>query len=223
MSIKNSNPESRNHDLVVQELEDEVLVYDLLKNKAFCLNKTSAVIWQNCNGQRTLDEIAEVCGKTLKANVTPEMIWVALEQFKKDNLLEKNTDDDTLFNGMSRREVIRKISVGSLIALPIVSSLIAPKAVQAQSMCVSPNRANGCPCTANTNCTSKCCAPAPNGCVAQNSLALGTACRTNCNCQNNCCGVNDTCATVGGTANNGACRVNCECASGNCMGGVCQP
>ncbi|MGI8670849.1 MAG: hypothetical protein ACR2J3_13545 [Aridibacter sp.] len=133
MSINNSKPESRKKDIVVQELEDEVLVYDLLKNKAFCLNKTSAVIWQNCNGERLIEEIAEVSGRKLNADINAEMVWLALEQFKKDSLLEEYTSSDALFNGMSRREVIRKVSIGSLIALPIVSSLVAPMAVHAGS------------------------------------------------------------------------------------------
>lgn len=168
MFKNNSNPESRAHNIVVQKLEDEVLVYDLLKNKAFCLNKTSAVIWQTCNGERTLEEIAEVSGKTLNAAVTTEMVWLALEQFKKDNLLAENTNNVSLFNGMTRREVIRKVSVGSLIALPIVSSLVAPTAVHAGSnacmgACQCPNATvNFCSPTSGLNC---------------NNLATGCRCR----------------------------------------------
>jgi hypothetical protein len=41
----NINPKSRQNDLVVQELEGEVLIYDLSINKAYCLNPTSAL---NC-------------------------------------------------------------------------------------------------------------------------------------------------------------------------------
>lgn len=35
----NLNPLSRKNDLVVQELDGEVMIYDLNANKAFCLNK----------------------------------------------------------------------------------------------------------------------------------------------------------------------------------------
>lgn len=170
MSEKKPNPESRKQNIVVQQLEDEVLVYDLLKNKAFCLNKTSAVIWQSCNGERTIEEIAEVSGTTLNAAVTSEMVWLALEQFKKDNLLEENTGEMSLFNGMSRREVIRKVSAGSLIALPIVSSLVAPMAVHAQSVCVG-----ACQCP---NGTANFCSPtAAGGTIDCNALAVDCRCR----------------------------------------------
>ncbi len=33
----------RNKDIVIQEIEGEVLVYDLMSNKAVCLNETSAL------------------------------------------------------------------------------------------------------------------------------------------------------------------------------------
>lgn len=150
MSINNSKPESRKSDIVVQELEDEVLVYDLLKNKAFCLNKTSAVIWQNCNGERTLEEIAEVCSKKLKADVNAEMVWLALEKLRKENLLEKESYIEDSYNGLSRREVIRKIGFSSMIALPIISSLVAPTASSAASAicpsapCRCPNTSTSC-------------------------------------------------------------------------------
>ena len=42
---------ARHDELVVQELPDEVLVYDLRKHKAHCLNQTAAFVWNHCNGQ----------------------------------------------------------------------------------------------------------------------------------------------------------------------------
>lgn len=41
-------PIARKTDLVIQEADDEVLIYDLSTNKASCLNKTAAFVWQNC-------------------------------------------------------------------------------------------------------------------------------------------------------------------------------
>ena len=37
------NPLSRQDNIVIQELKDEILIYDL-QNKALCLNQTSATI-----------------------------------------------------------------------------------------------------------------------------------------------------------------------------------
>ena len=39
-------PVARKSGLVVQEMPDEVLVYDLNSNKAHCLNQTAASVWK---------------------------------------------------------------------------------------------------------------------------------------------------------------------------------
>ena len=223
MSINDSKPESRTNDIVVQELEGEVLVYDLIKNKAFCLNKTSAIIWQNCNGQRTIEEIAEYTGKELESLISKETIQLALEQFRTDDLLKSNNRIENYLDGLSRREIIKRVGLSSLVALPLVSSLVAPKVTTAQSMCAMAPLANGCPCMTQGSCASGCCGPTSNGCITPGSLNIGDACRANCNCPGNCCGNGNVCATVGGTAQSGACRVNCECTAGTtCVGGTCQ-
>jgi hypothetical protein len=39
-----NNPKNRKNDIVIQELKDEILIYDLTTNKAYCLNETSAAV-----------------------------------------------------------------------------------------------------------------------------------------------------------------------------------
>jgi hypothetical protein len=53
-----NKPQGRQDNLVVQELNGEVLIYDLKVNKAFCLNDTSAQVWQACDGQNRLPKLA---------------------------------------------------------------------------------------------------------------------------------------------------------------------
>ena len=38
-------PRARQDELVVEELQDETLVYDLERHKARCLNRTAALVW----------------------------------------------------------------------------------------------------------------------------------------------------------------------------------
>ena len=38
-------PRARQDELVVEELQDETLVYDLKRHKARCLNRTAALVW----------------------------------------------------------------------------------------------------------------------------------------------------------------------------------
>jgi len=128
-------PKSRKDNLVVQELEGEVLIYDLEKNKAFCLNETSALVWQSCDGSRTIADISDFVGKRLNSQINEDVVWLALDQLSKESLVEKQTELNDKFKGLSRREVIKKVGLGTLIALPMIASLTAPVAAQTGSAC----------------------------------------------------------------------------------------
>jgi hypothetical protein len=147
-------PVSRKDNLVVQELNGEVLIYDLTDNKAFCLNKTSALVWQACDGHKSVAEISDFISHKLSSPVNEDLVWFALDQLKKERLLENGNEIPNQFAGMSRREVVKKVGLGSMIALPIVASLVAPAALQAQSAdcmsCVKFNSGGVC----GTNCLS---------------------------------------------------------------------
>jgi hypothetical protein len=126
-------PNSRQSNLVVQEIESELLIYDLQINKAFCLNKTSALVWQFCDGTNSIAEIGELMSRNLKLNVSEEFVWLALDDLKKNGLLEKSETFEINFSGLNRRQIVKKVGLASLIMLPIVTSVIAPTAAQAQS------------------------------------------------------------------------------------------
>lgn len=127
-------PQSRKNDIVVQDLNGEVLIYDLKSNKAFCLNETSALVWQACDGTKSVSEISQAVSKKLNEPANEDLVWLALDQLKQENLLENSEELVSNFNGMSRREAIRKVGLGTMIALPFISGLVAPTAVQAQSL-----------------------------------------------------------------------------------------
>lgn len=130
-----NNPLSRKEDIVVQELDGEVLIYDLRANKAFCLNETSALIWQACDGDKDVPQLSEFVAKRLNSKANEDLVWLALDQLKKEKLIDNMPVSDGRFAGMSRREVIKKVAVGSMIAIPIVSGLVAPPAYAQGSTC----------------------------------------------------------------------------------------
>lgn len=136
-------PQTRIDNIVVQNLPKEVLIYDLLTDKAFCLNETSAIVYNSCNGKTTFSRL-----KT-ESKLTDDVIFLALDELKRADLLEKDADYNSPFAGMSRREVIRKVGLSSLIALPVISTLVAPTAANAQSggiisfACSNPGAATG--------------------------------------------------------------------------------
>jgi len=134
----NYKPAARKADLVTQDSLNETLIYDLKTNKAFCLNETSALVWQLCDGRNSVSEISDAMSVQLKTLVSEDIVWLALDQLNKDGLLENGDTINNHFSGLSRREAIRKVGFASVVALPIISSLIAPSASLAQS-CIGIN------------------------------------------------------------------------------------
>ena len=51
-------PDKRTNGLVVTELQDEVLVYDLERHRAHCLNPTAAFVFRRCDGRTSVRELA---------------------------------------------------------------------------------------------------------------------------------------------------------------------
>jgi hypothetical protein len=123
-----NKPISRKDDLVIQEHDEEILIYDLRDNRALCLNQTSALVWRACNGNSSIDEIAKTVGNE-------DIVWLALNDLKREKLIELEMERPAKFEGMSRREVIRNIGLSSMLALPMVAALVAPVAAQAVSTC----------------------------------------------------------------------------------------
>lgn len=132
----NSYPKVRVADIVVQEFADEILIYDLKTNQAFCLNETSAMIWQLSDGKRSVSEITEIISQKLNSSVNEDVIWLAIDQLKKEKLLENGDDLPNHFAGVSRREVVKKIGISSLVILPIIATVTSPTAAQSNSTCI---------------------------------------------------------------------------------------
>ena len=129
--MKRSNgqlrPKARTTDLVTRQIPGELLVYDLKRHKAFCLNKTATTIWKNCNGKRTVADLAAELGKDHDYPVDDKVIWMALDQLEKSNLLQANVAGPAGFAPISRRRVLRA-GIATAIALPIVTMIAAPTA-----------------------------------------------------------------------------------------------
>src|SRR5690349_6198802 len=81
-------PVARREGLLVETLPDEVLVYDLDRKKAHCLNQTAALIWQHCDGRRDVAEIALALSHHLNSTIDEEVVWYGLKSLSKSRLLE---------------------------------------------------------------------------------------------------------------------------------------
>ena len=125
-------PFLRTENLVVNELPDELLIYDLEKNKAFCLNETARLIMNECNGETSIDEAVINLNRKLKSKVPEEVIWMVVEQLKKSDLLKNDYQLPVHTTKVTRRKILQSAALLGL-ALPVISSLVAPTAVNAQS------------------------------------------------------------------------------------------
>ena len=148
--LTNQMPKARIGNLVVQEYSNEILIYDLSINKVFCLNETSAIVFQLCNGNNSVAGIADLMSKRLKTLVSEDLGWLVIEELKKDNLFKNKDQLNNHFNGLSRREIVKKVGLATMIALPIITSVAAPSAAIAQSGRVGLLGA----CTTTANCVS---------------------------------------------------------------------
>lgn len=132
-----NQPKSRKNNLIVQDLANETLVYDLKTNQAFCLNKTSALVWQFCDGKSSVAKISNLMSKKLQTLVSEDFVWLALNELERNNLLEIDAKIQNNFATVNRREIIKKVGLASMIALPMISSVIAPTAANAASGCIA--------------------------------------------------------------------------------------
>lgn len=146
---------TRKDGVVTQEVDKEILVYDLGKNKAYCLNETSAIVYQMCDGERSVSEITEKVSSKLRKPVSEDLVWLAIDQLQKEQLVDTGVVAGERFVGLDRREVLRKIGLASIVALPLITGVIAPPAAHAASGCTPA----ACACSGPDNTTITSCAP----------------------------------------------------------------
>jgi Coenzyme PQQ synthesis protein D (PqqD) len=132
-------PKMRVHDLVIDDLPDEVLVYDLESHKAHCLNRSAALVWRACDGESSSSEIAQKLTAELDTPFSEDLVLIALNQLEKLGLLEQEPTMPAHFAVLSRRQMIRNLGLAAAVAVPVVTSIVAPTAVQAATCVPSGN------------------------------------------------------------------------------------
>lgn len=122
-------PRKRRDALVVHELPEEVLVYDLERHKAFCLSKNIAWIWRHCTGQRTPGQIARALEAEIGAPVGEDVMGVALHRLSKAHLLREPIGPPAASARSSRRQLLRHAAtLGGLTILAISAPTVGQAA-----------------------------------------------------------------------------------------------
>jgi hypothetical protein len=149
---RSKRPKARKDGLLVRELSDEVVVYDVESNKALCLNETAALVWKHCDGQKNLTQIARQLTADLNTSVDEKLVWYALRQLSANHLLETKVTPPAALAGMNRRQMVKALGLAAVVAVPVVTSIVAPSAAQAASC-----RPSGAACNGGGQCCSGLC------------------------------------------------------------------
>ena len=155
--LNDFRPLARREGLIIEEIDNECLVYDTATDKAHCLNRSAATIWRHCDGARTVGELETLLDAQLSRIDTPEVIAHCLAQLEGAHLLVNSPPTLNPARTMSRRELLRKLGIGlatAAVVVPIVSTITAPTAHAAASC-----RPDGSPCETNSECCSHSCEP----------------------------------------------------------------
>ena len=126
-------PSKRNTDIIDQTLADETLVYDQKTNIAYGLNETCAAVWSECDGTKNVAEISVILSGRLNSSVIEDIVYLALDELYRKKLMIEDRQFENIFSGLSRREVIRRAGLATMVAFPAISFLTAPKAANAAS------------------------------------------------------------------------------------------
>lgn len=186
MQTRTTPPLARNEALVVEELGDELLVYDLKRDEAHSLGTVAAQVWKACDGKTTIDELASQLGLDRDAVVE------AVDGLGVCMLLDEGPDSADDASRLTRRGLsLKAVKLGAAAAAtPLIVSIAAPTAAMAvteafcQGISVS---AKGCGDCHKFGC---CCCEPPGGvvpgskpchadCVTRPECNLGT--KSNCN------------------------------------------
>ena len=147
-------PLARKDELVVEEVGDEVLVYDQRVHRAHCLSTDAARVWRECDGRDTPARLAE------RLSLDEATVARALDELAGCDLLADSPQQAT---GSTRREVaVRFAKVGAAAAsVPLIVSVAAPMAHAAATVNFC---ASSCPAPCNSGSCGSCCTSAFAGC-----------------------------------------------------------
>ena len=142
----NPIPKAKTERLIIKEIDDETLVYDVSRHAATCLNEFAAKVWRCCDGTTSVADIADALGEDERA------VWLALHRLNKSKLLvEEIALPPDMRTGKTRREIAGQLGLGAAVAA--VSSIVMTTAAHASC------GGFGQSCSGNTCCGGLECAP----------------------------------------------------------------
>ncbi len=115
----------------IEHIGTELCLYDWQRKQVHTLNQTAAAVWLRCDGQTSPDQIAQQVQALLGVAQAEELVQLSLRQLAAANLLEQPAQLLAQRQPLNRRQFLKLGVVAAL--LPVVSSIVAPTPVAAQS------------------------------------------------------------------------------------------
>src|SRR2546423_10979264 len=104
-------PEARRYHLVVQDVGDEVIVFDQERHLAHSLNRTLALVWRHCDGQTSVPTLAALVAREIGLPADEEVVWAALERLERAQLLVAPVARLTPTSVVTRRDFVRNVAL----------------------------------------------------------------------------------------------------------------
>ena len=115
-------PLARKSDIFVENLPQEVVLYDKSNNKVHCLKETAAAIWESCDGTRTVDDLAHIVEAKFGPPSDRHLVLQALAELEKADLMQAGSGIVSGVELTSRREAVGKlVMAGSALVATIVA------------------------------------------------------------------------------------------------------
>ena len=147
-----TNPTARQDDLVVQDVLDEMIIYDRKRDRVHSLNPTAALVWQHCDGRRTPNELVALLQQKYQVPQAEALLWLTLDRLEKAQLLTEKVTNNSR-KTITRRQLLKMAGVG-IALLPVIKTIVAPTAAQAGS-----GDPSGSICVDGNSCASEVCLP----------------------------------------------------------------
>jgi hypothetical protein len=114
----------------VETLHGELCIYEWTTKTVHALNPAAARVWEMCDGRTTIEEMSAMIGRGGDVPRATAIVEHALAKFARAGLLEPASLPHVV-PVVSRRALLRRIGVAA--AIPVVTSIVAPAPLAAQS------------------------------------------------------------------------------------------
>jgi hypothetical protein len=197
-SAERTFPEARAESVIAEEVDGEVLIYDVERDEAHCLGDTAALVWKHCDGRTSVASLAKLLPDHVGDGSRERLVVDAIEQLSERNLLAKPVAVPANGDGRSRRDFIVRVGgAGAAAAVGgslITSIVVAPPSAHASHLAsCAACTVGGHPCATGFICC-------PAGSAGNHPGKCGKVNGSSCTSGSQCCGgrcTDNVCASSG--------------------------